>query len=166
MKKKEWFHSRSREPWKQWLSNFAVYDPNGKYPSVEAQFQAMKFCYSNRPEHRLTINWKSLTPQESKRLGSKTYFKKHNIVLDVEKWNKNRDKIMTELLRIRLKKDKKFRDILKKCSQESIELYHYSLRDHYWGAYQRKVDGVIVGNNKLGKILNSLLSIKWFQKSL
>lgn len=64
---------------------------------------------------------------------------------------------MKELLRIRLKKDKQFRDILKKCSRENIRLYHYSLRDHYWGAYQRKADGVIVGNNRLGNILNSLV---------
>ena len=74
MTSKEWFHSRSREPWKQWLSNFAVYDPSGKYPSVEAQFQAMKFCYSNRPEHRLTIDWKSLTAQESKRIFQETQY--------------------------------------------------------------------------------------------
>lgn len=157
MSKKEWFHSKSRENWKKWLSNFAVYDPSGSYPSVEAQFQAMKFCYSNHPEHRLLIDWKSHTPQDSKRFGSKTYFKKHNIILDVEKWNKDRDDIMAELLRIRLKKDKQFKDILKKCKKENIKLYHYSLRDRYWGAYQRKSDGVIIGENKLGKILNLLM---------
>jgi len=156
MNKKEWFHSKSRETWKKWLSNFANYDPNSDYPSIEAQFQAMKFCYSDRPEHRLTIHWKKLTPQECKQMGSKTYFKKHKIVLDVNKWNNDRDGIMLELLRIRLKKDKEFRDILKKCKQENIKLYHYSLRDRYWGAYQRKSDGLIIGNNKLGKILNSL----------
>jgi predicted NAD-dependent protein-ADP-ribosyltransferase YbiA (DUF1768 family) len=156
MKTIGWFHSKSPEDWKKWLSNFAVYDPTGFYPSVEAQFQAMKFCYSNHPEHRLLIDWKNLSSKESKRIGSKSYFKQHGIQLDIEKWNKDRIPLMTELLRIRYKKDKNFRSILKRCKKENIDLYHYSLRDQFWGAYQRKKDGVIVGNNHLGKILNKL----------
>lgn len=152
-----WFHSKSPEPWKKWLSNFTIYDKSMTYPSIEAQFQAMKFCYSNNPEHRHTIHWDQMTPPEIKRVGSKSYFKKNNIQLDIEKWNSDRGAIMTELVRIRYKKDKKFRDILRMCKEKNIRLYHYSLRDRYWGAYQRKKDGVIVGENKLGKILMSIV---------
>lgn len=89
MPKEEWFYSKSKEKWKQYLSNFTPYDPKSKYPSIEAQFQAMKFCYSDKPQHRLTISWKDLTPVECRQHGSKSYFKKHKITLDVDKWERD-----------------------------------------------------------------------------
>lgn len=155
--KKEWFYSKSKEDWKKHLSNFTAYDENGLYPSVEAQFQAMKFCYSDNPGHRLLIDWKKLSPAECRSYGSKSYFKKHHITLDVEAWERDKVEVMKELLLIRMKKDDLFRDILHRARQNNIQFIHFSVRDRFWGAFQRKDTGEMVGKNMLGKLLHEIV---------
>lgn len=155
--REEWFYSKSKENWKQYLSNFTPYDHRGRFPSVESQFHAMKFCYSDKPEHRLTINWKQLTPAECSQHGSKSYFKKHGITLDVSAWERDKVKIMRELLRIRHKRDAKFRKILEHVSKEKIRLYHFSLLDTFWGAFRKKDTTQLIGKNMLGKIMHQIV---------
>jgi len=96
----EWFYSKSKEEWKRWLSNFAPYDRKSMFPSIESQFQALKFCYSDKPEHRYKINWRSIPSEDVRKYGSKGYFKTHKITLDVAKWEKDKILIMKQLLRI------------------------------------------------------------------
>lgn len=155
--KEETFYSKSKETWKQYLSNFTSYDPKGQYPSVEAQFQAMKFCYSDKPQHRLTIRWKQLTPAECRQHGTKSYFKKHGITLDVAKWERDKVKIMRELLILRYTRDKRFREILENVHKKKIRLVHFSNRDKFWGAFRRKENNELVGKNMLGKLMHEII---------
>ena len=155
--RQEMFYSKSKEKWKKYLSNFTPYDPKGKYPSVEAQFQAMKFCYSNKPQHRLTITWNRLTPEECRHHGTKSYFKKYGIILDVERWERDKVKIMRELLLIRYKRDRHFREILGNVYKNKVRLVHFSLRDKFWGAFRKKQTNDLVGKNMLGKLLHEII---------
>jgi predicted NAD-dependent protein-ADP-ribosyltransferase YbiA (DUF1768 family) len=161
----EFFYSKSKldsslgsdipKNWKQYLSNFTNYD-NSNYPSVEAKFQAMKFCFSNKPDHRHQIDWKNITAEQAKLFGSKGYFNKYKIQLDVQKWNKNSFLIMKVLIEHRFRNDLLFQKILKRIREKNIQLIHYSLRDKYWGAYKCKKTNLIIGKNKLGYIYNHL----------
>jgi ribA/ribD-fused uncharacterized protein len=141
--------------WRQYLSNFTNYD-DSNYPSVEAKFQAMKFCYSDKPDQRHEIDWKNITPEQAKSFGSKKYFDKHKIKLDVRKWNKNSFLIMKVLIEHRFKNDLLLQKILKRIKEKKIKLVHYSFRDKYWGAYMCKKTNVLIGQNKLGYIYNHL----------
>lgn len=148
------------EKWKQQLSNFTVYDKDSKYPSVEHKFQAMKFCFSDKPEHGNTIDWASLTPEEAHSHGTKGYFKKHGVSLDVGRWEANKDCIMAELLEHRWDHDELFRRILLRVTTLGWQLVHYSLRDKYWGALQPKGTSEIKGMNRLGTLLMALVEKK------
>jgi predicted NAD-dependent protein-ADP-ribosyltransferase YbiA (DUF1768 family) len=118
----------------------------------------MKFCFSNKSDFIHKINWKDLTSQDVKKMGSKTFFKKNNIVLDVDKWNKYRDIIMEILIEKRYKNDVLFAKILNRIKQLQLNLIHYSTRDKYWGAYKPKNSNQIIGKNKLGKIFLKIAS--------
>lgn len=42
--------------WRKVLSNFWVYD-QGRFPSIEYEFQYMKYLYSDHPEEADKIDW-------------------------------------------------------------------------------------------------------------
>ena len=156
MVNEQWFFSGSKDDESKYLSNFTSHDRGAKYPSIESQFQAMKFCYSDNPQHRLTIDWANASPKDCRSFGSKTYFRKHHIQLNVSKWEKDKVPIMWELLKIRYKKDPCFRNILKKSKKNNVRLMHYSLRDKFWGAYRKKATNELIGKNMLGKLMSQL----------
>lgn len=138
--------------WKQYLSNFTNYDTSSDYPSVEAKYQAMKFCFSDKPEKRFEIDWKNSTGQQTKSYGSKTYFKTHNIQLDSQKWNHHLLYIMEILVQHRFENDELFRKILQRVQEKNIQLVHYSMRDTFWGARMCKKTNHLIGENHLGSI--------------
>jgi ribA/ribD-fused uncharacterized protein len=152
--------------WRKILSNFnevpGGFSYNDKsYHTVEHYFQAMKLNYSDHPEKALeyeignTIG--NADPTVAKSSGNKTSYKKQNITLDEDEWNKNKDNVMMDGLNARLQADEDFKNILRATKAQKYYLLHYerSGENSYWGGVDNK-DGNIKGQNTLGKMLMKL----------
>lgn len=148
--------------WKKILSNFSSIDitiDSKVYPSLEHYFHAAKALHSNNPELAIlfekgnTIGNQS--PLEAKKAGGRKSFEKYGAILDIEKWNKNRDHTIYKALLERSKVDKTFRDILINTYHENYYLLHFerSGKKSYWGGSIEKDTGNLVGENKHGKML-------------
>ena len=139
------FYSKSKFPDAKYLSNFTEY--NGT--SVEKEFCKAKyaFCQAQCPD--LT----GLTGAQVKKL----HGKKHLVMTDttIASWNHESPEIMYDLICIRCAFDKRFADLLTK--------YKYFLhqenrsRKPFWGG--RVKDRILIGENKLGFIMESVAQI-------
>ena len=157
---KFYFYSKSKDQddlglgipnWRKRLSNFWIYDKTAQFPSIEHEFQAMKYLYSSNPNEINSIQWNQLTSVEAKRMGSKKEFLKRKLHLDIDKWNSDRLYNMIGLVRKRFQMDAIYRLILQTIIKKNIDLIHFSINDHYWGQ-SRKGNG----QNYLGKILKCM----------
>lgn len=155
------FHSRSKDQRGKILSNFSNVKKGIKifgetFYSVENAFQAIKFLYSSEP--RMFKKLANISPKEAKKMGTKTYYKKNNITLNIEKWNNTSQKVMEHLIDLRFLHDETFSTLVKDCNSNAIELFHFerSGEKSYWGGYFSKADGEFYGKNKLGNIIMSL----------
>lgn len=158
--KEVYFYSKSKDiddiglgikDWRKRLSNFWIYDPKGKFPSIEHAFQYMKYRYSSNPSEADRIPWNQLSAERAKQMGSKKEFAKRHLVLRIEKWNRDRIDIMIRLILNRCTKDKTYRQIIKKLSDANVKIIHFSRNDFFWGASTNRK-----GNNYLGKILQCI----------
>ena len=147
------FHSRAKDPDGKVLSNFYpcsfVYNDR-HFHSVEEAFQCMKFTFSSNPD---LYNQVFNDPKLAKSAGSKSGMKKFKCVLNISDWNQNSKRIMKEIMSARYDSDTLFRNILNRCKNENIMLYHFerSGAKSFWGGCFK--DGTFVGNNALGKII-------------
>jgi opacity protein-like surface antigen len=136
------FYSKSKFPDAKYLSNFTEY--NGT--SVEKEFCKAKydFCQVECPD--LT----GLTGAEVKKL----HGKKHLVMseMSIASWNHESYQIMYGLIYNRCANDQRFADLLTK--------YKYFLhqenrsRKPFWGG--RVTDGILIGKNKLGLIMEEV----------
>ena len=139
------FYSKSKFPDAKYLSNFTEY--NGT--SVEKEFCKAKyaFCGAHCPD--LT----GLTGAQVKKL----HGKKHLVMTDatIASWNQESPEIMYDLICNRCADDQRFADLLTK--------YKYFLhqenrsRKPFWGG--RMKDGILIGENKLGFIMEEVAQI-------
>lgn len=168
------FFSRSKDNDGKYLSNFAILCDGGeivideRYPikmligkrfrSIENAFQASKLAISNAPME-LINKLEKMEPEDSKKMGSKTMFKKHNLELDVLKWNKESYEIMRLLVLYRFENDSRFRTIIERSVKSGKRLKHFerSGEKSYWGGFYEKKTNKWVGRNKLGEILESMV---------
>ena len=160
------FWSRSKNVDHRFLSNFEEIEGGLRlpddffipalrektFPSVENAFQACKYTYSDKAVPRIL---EECTPKQAKSMGSKTGMRKVNAVLNVSAWNAHSFECMTRLARVRYRQDQRFRTIIDDAARSGKKFYHLETRGpKVWGACVR--DGVWIGQNKLGKIFNSL----------
>tara|TARA_B100001094_G_scaffold177896_2_gene171898 strand:+ start:4209 stop:4862 length:654 start_codon:yes stop_codon:yes gene_type:complete len=155
------FHSRSKDQRGKLLSNFSNMLTGIKifgqtFYSVENAFQAIKFLYSSKPKNFKKLS--NISPKEAKKMGTKTYYKKNNVTLNIDKWNNVSQTVMEHLINLRYVQDVAFSTLVKHCNSNSIELFHFerSGEKSYWGGYFSKVDGEFYGKNKLGNIIMNL----------
>ena len=162
------FHSKSKDATQPFtksamrdLSNFSTFDVvyQGKiYKTVEHAFQALKYSCTERPElvdvvRNDTANKDSFAAKQS---GSKTAMKKHGVSLNIECWDKHKNKIMQELILSKISRHPEIRQILKVAKNNNIHLVHFSRTDMYWGAHVTPDSSAIKkGENHLGRIYMS-----------
>ena len=159
------FWSRSKNPAHRYLSNFQPsplvipsdffisYVTGYTFPSVENAFQACKYAYSDGPIHIQELT--GCSAKEAKSMGSKGGMKKRRTVLDVKTWNSVSYECMSELLKLRFDQDPQFRDTILSTDGK---FYHIETRPPYvWGGCMK--DGVWVGQNRLGEIMNSFKNL-------
>jgi|TARA_B110000261_G_C12891201_1_gene280507 predicted NAD-dependent protein-ADP-ribosyltransferase YbiA (DUF1768 family) len=90
--------------------------------------------------------------KEAKSMGSKGGMKKRRTTLDVKTWNIVSYECMSELLKLRFEQDPQFRETILDADGK---FYHIETRSPYiWGGCMK--NGVWVGQNRLGEIVNSL----------
>jgi len=157
------FHSKSKDKRGKILSNLSKIENGIKiyghiFRSVENAFQAIKFLFSSEP-----MNFKYLSniqPKEAQRMGTKKYYKKNKIVLNIDKWNQISHQVMEHLIDLRYAKDEIFSNVVQDCNDNGIELFQFerSGEKSYWGGYFSKIDGEFYGKNKLGKLIMNLSS--------
>ena len=157
------FYSKSANHKARYLSNFQNLSPLLKIPddffipslrgisfiSVENAFQACKTSAGYYDLEKI-IEFTNCTPQEAKILGSKKNLKINTFI-----WNQISYRCMYELIKLRIKSDGKFYEIIK----SEGPFYHFdrSGSKSYWGGYFE--DGVWLGRNNLGEIFNTLSEI-------
>lgn len=153
--------------WRRYLSNFArVPLPgisyNGKlYPSVEHAFAAAKYASStgtgDPPD--FSVGSELGGSDNIKKKHSRKGMEKYGFVLDVKAFDKLKYDITRKLVRARSEIDERFRDILTIVYSHGFKLLHFARGGGAgWGGYKRKEDGVYVGFNLLGQIMNELAS--------
>lgn len=148
--------------WRRQLSNFAPIEVtiDGRtYPSVEAAFQAVKAQHSSKPEMARKFEVGGMIgpdPAEAKQHGSNKVYKAEGAVLKVKAWDAARDAVMFRILQARYEVDAEFRKILEATKKANIRLLHFerSGPKSYWGGTVK--EGVVVGENKLGKMMMAL----------
>ena len=166
------FFSKSKIEKYRYLSNFSEIDTglillpdfpivklrNLVFPTVEHAFQASKLCLSDcEPEH-LEMILKNKSPNDAKKFGNKTNFKKLKLVLNISEWNKQSVNIMQQILRSRYECDIKFKDLVNDIKEKNMKFLHFdrSGNKSFWGGYFQKSNGNWVGTNKLGELMNKL----------
>lgn len=178
-----YYHSKAKaeddDDTARYLSNFAPCKITYKgktYPSVEHAYQAQKFtCLKGvlaPPEKmisRFTVSG-DIGKQDAvaaKRAAGKGAMKKFHYTLDAKKWedNKTRVTVMTELVKLRLEADKRFKDIITEAVKNGVVLLHYERPPRqregeapkvpFWGMYFPSEDDreMWVGENTMGEIL-------------
>jgi predicted NAD-dependent protein-ADP-ribosyltransferase YbiA (DUF1768 family) len=161
----KFFYSKSRDDddlqlgikdWRKVLSNFYIYDKNDRFPSIEHEFQYLKYQYSNNPSEGDKIQWNQLTSEKAKSMGTKGEFKKRGIVLNVKSYNQDRVSNMIGLVIKRYHRDVIYRRIIHRLAQLDINLVHYSKNETFWGARVDKRTEKMIGDNYLGRILYCL----------
>tara|TARA_Y100001958_G_C21247493_1_gene578881 strand:- start:1662 stop:2309 length:648 start_codon:yes stop_codon:yes gene_type:complete len=151
--------------WRKVLSNFhpvEVEIDGCKYPSPEHAFHAAKVKCSSDPgkSKEFEVGGSiSHGPAAAKRMGGKGGFKQLGIELDVDKWNAVRDEEMLKILKYRFENEELFKMILMEISKKKITLLHFerSGKGSYWGGAIRKEDHQVVGRNRLGEMMMSLV---------
>jgi ribA/ribD-fused uncharacterized protein len=144
------------------LSNFAELDvciEGLHFPTVEHAFQGMKYTFTNKPEllHEFVTNGTVITPGEAKLAGGRRGMQERGCLLDIERWNENRVRIMTELIHSKMKRHPQIRDIVKAAQDNSVTMVHTSRSDQDWGAHLNEhKTSIKKGNNMLGDIYNSV----------
>ena len=143
------------------LSNFSE-DPvtynNITYPTVEHAYQAQKYAYSNKPElMKMFYDGSIATAADAKSAGNKTNMKKNGAVLDIAKWDKNKDQIMEALIASKIAKNPYIQNILDISAKNNIRFVHFSRADMYWGAHVNEDGSIKKGENKLGIIYNNYI---------
>jgi predicted NAD-dependent protein-ADP-ribosyltransferase YbiA (DUF1768 family) len=170
------FFSRSRDVgdldgcpkyWRKYLSNFTMTSNyieiyGRKYASPEHAFQGLKtrLC-SNAPESYNTKfecdNNNLPEPKDAKRAGGKGMYRKHNITLDIDKWDAVRVDIMEEVLRARMKSDTLFINILRQTKKDDLFLIHFENSrgrgQSFWGGSYNKETRIMKGDNMLGVLM-------------
>jgi predicted NAD-dependent protein-ADP-ribosyltransferase YbiA (DUF1768 family) len=176
-----YYHSKTKgiDDTPRYLSNFAPCKITYKgktYPSVEHAYQAQKFtCLQGvlaPPEKmisRFTVSG-DLGKQDArvaKSAGGKGAMKKFHYTLDAKKWEdeKTRVTVMTELVKLRLEADKRFKDIITEAVKDGVVLLHFERPPRqrkgeapkvpFWGMYFPSEDDreMWVGDNTMGEIL-------------
>ena len=81
MKEFKFFYSKSKDEddlklgiknWRKILSNFYIYAPSQRFPSIEHEFQYLKYKYSDEPDEGDKIIWNRLTSEQAKSMGTIT----------------------------------------------------------------------------------------------
>lgn len=165
------FHSRSKCADGKYLSNFTIVDEGlqieeqyfsangmlvGKvFPSIEHAFQGYKLAVSNASVTLIDDLIKTTNMSVVKRMGGRKFFEENKLKLDTKKWIYTSMHLMRYLVRQRLHKDTKYRDIIKKLVDNNIKMYHFerSGEKSLWGGYLSKSTGEWLGKNMLGQIL-------------
>ena len=168
------FHSRGKSEDSKYLSNFTavenglcieesymIEEMRGKcFPTIEHAFQATKLVISNASQNILEdLNEKDA--KDAKSMGTKTFFKKKKLVLDVDRWNKMSTEVMKLLITYRYNQDSKFRNIVNRLKNENIALKHFERPrrfgggEPYWGCYLNK-NNEWIGTNMLGKLIEEI----------
>lgn len=151
--------------WRKILSNFhqvEVEIDGCKYPSPEHAFHAAKVKCSSDPEKSKEFEVGGSIPHgpaAAKRMGGKGGFKQLGIELDVGQWNAVRDEEMLKIMKYRFENEGLFKMIMMEISKKKITLLHFerSGKRSYWGGAIRKEDHQIVGRNRLGEMMMSLV---------
>lgn len=143
------------------LSNFSedsVELDSNIYPSVEHAFQAQKYLCSNKPELVIMFyNGTIKTAAEAKTTGGKGGMKKRGAVLDIECWDKTKDRVMDTLIKSKIQRNEYIRSILEIAANNNITFVHFSRSDMYWGAHMNEDGTIKKGLNKLGELYNKYL---------
>ena len=86
-------------------------------------------------------------PPAAKRAGGRKGFEKLQAVLDVRRWNSERDAATMAALRARHAVDGRFRAILAAVRARELQLLHFERGGvkSYWGGSVAKADGRLVG---------------------
>ena len=163
------FFSKSKDSSARYLSNFTIIIdgltiPNDfiieelrghVYPSVENAFQAAKYVLAGNLEVALEL--KSVTPVISKSMGSKSGMKKNNNTLDICIWTRFSYIVMKQLIQERANIDELFKSIIKSAKVNKISLKHFERSGvkSFWGGCFK--EGVWVGNNALGCIMEEIV---------
>ena len=166
------FHSRSKCEDAKYLSNFTIVDEGmliedqhypvyggvlvGKmFPSIEHAFQGYKLAMSGASVTLIDDLIRTTEMSVVKRMGGRKFFEANNLKLDIQKWTTTSVSLMRYLVRQRLHKDTKYRDIIKKLIDNNIKIYHFerSGAKSIWGGYVSKSTGEWMGRNLLGQIL-------------
>lgn len=157
------FHSRGSEANARVLSNFQkclILADDGWYPSVEHIFQARKVACSSRPELASVFmvggEVGNKIAKEAKKAGSKEEFKKLGCVLDVQRWESVKEAAMEEAVRARLACDKSFENALVATGNKTLLHVERSGRHSEWGGCVDSETGMVVGRNKLGRLMMRL----------
>lgn len=160
------FHSRSKHEDGKYLSNFIPVNEGltvecikieilkGKvFPSIEHAFQGVKFAMSGAHDGLLNELIQCTDAVQVQKMGQKKYFDKCGLKLDINKWSKCSVPLMRHLVRQRIIKDEKYRNIIEKYHNR---LYHFSRagKRSLWGGYFSKASGLWEGKNLLGKIMD------------
>ena len=97
----------------------------------------------------------------AKKKGSKTGFKSVKAQLNVDDWNRCRIDRMREFIQARYEQDDDFRQILVACRERGVTLLHFerSGQKSFWGGSVSRDNGMIKGENQLGKIMMEVASI-------
>ena len=153
-----------RPDWPKVLSNFHPVEievDGRRYSSVEHAFHAAKARCSSNPKVAAQFEVGGRVPRDplaAKMAGGRKGFQKLGAVLNVARWNRERDAATMAALRARLACDDLFREILAAVHAKDLQLLHFERggAKSYWGGNVRKADGVMVGRNRLGEMLMQL----------
>lgn len=137
-----------------------------EFYTTEAAFVAKKLLFSGADISVIQRLSKGgdlyLNPYAAKLLGAK----KHNPMSDEQlmKWNNESESIMLDLLQQRFRTDEVFRLILEDAKKKGITLRHLQKGSEknqpLWGCCRLKKTGQIVGKDRYGKLLMSILELK------
>ena len=162
------FFSRAKGADEKHLSTFApcrIEYRGVVFASVEHAFQAAKFLYSTKPELFASSAWADMEPSAAKSAGSKSGMRRLGTrLIRVEDWDRDSVAIMTDLVRLRMDADQRFRRLVETARRDGTALLHFErpgrFRESKWGGSFAKdlprLPENFVGRNLLGKILMGL----------
>eukprot|EP00756_Hemistasia_phaeocysticola_P029587 Hpha_TRINITY_DN1623_c0_g1::TRINITY_DN1623_c0_g1_i2::g.48912::m.48912 len=150
--------------WRRRLSNFwpcEILVDGRRYPSVEHAFHAAKARCSDRPSVAAAFECGGRVGKDAlaaKKAGGRAGFAKAGAVLDVAKWDVERDGATMAALRARLRVDAVFRSILLRTAERGLRLVHFERQGQrsYWGGSVDPSSGEVRGRNRLGEMLMEL----------
>lgn len=136
-----------RPDWRRYISNFhpvsLSYDGR-VFPSVEHAFAHMKYKYASG-EGPSFESGGPLDGKQIKSYHSRAGMRRYGCVLDVERFNRDKEGIMAELISRRAEVDVEFVNILK--AAKGYYLLHFARGGGDWGGYKSKKDGKYYGKN-------------------